>query len=470
MNENITVDDFSDEDFKEGIKTAGGSVFDALAFTDTGNSRVFAERYQGKVRYCHHFGKWLCWDGRRWKIDESGAVVELAKVAVNSMWEAVSTLPEDRQRAASRWILQSASQNRLNAMLNLAKSDMRIAVSHEELDADPWVICCENGILDLRSGELAPHDPAQLITKLVPTPFEPKAECPVFLSFLSQIFKGDEELIHFIQKSAGYSLVGTTAERVILLCYGSGRNGKTTLIDLFLTMSGDYAVSAPFAAFMESRHDQGGPTSDIARLRGARFVCSAESEEGRRFNASRLKALTGGDQITARFLYAEPFTFRPQFCLWFCSNFKPEAKANDQALWDRVRLVPFEYRVADENVDKELPAKLRTELPGVLAWTVRGALAWQREGLTPPKAVCEATNEYRDSMNVIGNFLEEHTISGAGLRVKAADLYKAFGEWCEENGELKITKTALGLQLKQLGFTSDSKSNARWWCGLLLKT
>jgi putative DNA primase/helicase len=284
-------------------------------------------------------------------------------------------------RKAGRWRLTSADRGiaaSLRAMVDLARSEPGIHVSPDDLDRDPWRLNVLNGTLDLRTGELEPQDPDDLITKLAPVEYDPEAKCVTWLGFLDRIMDGNQDLIDFLQRAAGYSLTGETTERVLFVLHGVGRNGKTTLLESLQAVLGEYA-KVMAAEMLMARKNDGGIPNDVAALKGARLVTASEAEEGTRLGEAKVKQLTGGDTITARFLYGEFFSFRSEFKIWLATNHKPDVRGTDKAIWDRLPVVPFSVRIPDEEVDARLPQKLLdavawhprvggSGMPGLAAW------------------------------------------------------------------------------------------------------
>ena len=437
-----------------------------FALTDLGNADRFVDRYGGRVLWCEGMRAYLVWDGKRWAKDEGGgAVVKLAQeVARGIHREAADETDTDAQRRVSRWAVASQNAARINAALAMARP--HLMVSLDALDANPWILNCQNGTLDLKTGELRPHDPLDLVTKIVPVPYEPDAEAPRFAAFLREVLV-DDGVIGFVQRFAGYSLTGDTRERAMTILWGSGKNGKSTLVELLLALLGDYGDSTDVETVLMKKH--AGVGNDVAALKGHRFVSCSEVEKGRRLAESKVKQLTGRDTITARFLFCEPFSFRPEFKLWMSTNNKPEIVGTDDAIWDRIRLVPFTQRFNGEAEDPKLPGKLSAELPGVLAWAVRGCLEWQQSGLGEPEAVRTATAEYREEMDTLAAFITERCAVGPGVWVRFSELYEAFAAWCAKEHEDTGTKRAFGARLTDRGFAAGNGTKnvaIRWGIAL----
>jgi putative DNA primase/helicase len=422
--------------------------------TDLGNAERFVDEHGGLVRYCNPWKKWLVFDGKHWTLDDTGEVERKMKITVRRMYaEAANEEDDHRRRELAKHAKSSESKKRIHDALQLAQTESGIPVLPDDLDRDPWLLNIDNGTLDLRTGDLHAHRREDLITKLAPVEYRPQAEAPRFFRFLSEVFAGDKDLIAFVRRFAGYSLTGSTRERVFAILHGFGKNGKTTLVELFRDVLGDYATNTATETVLARRSE--GINNDVAALKGARFASTAEVEQDRRLAESKVKALTGSDTVTARKLYGEPFDFKPQFKLWLSTNHKPVIRGTDDAIWDRIRLIPFAQRFEGAKADPKLPEKLREELPGVLAWMVRGCLEWQRDGLGQPEKVRTATEGYRTEMDVLAAFLEERCVVDPGVWVKFADLYGAYTDWCDETGEKAETKRRFGDRLKERGFEPD---------------
>ncbi|MCR4296247.1 MAG: phage/plasmid primase, P4 family [Elusimicrobia bacterium] len=429
--------------------------------TDVGNSLRLVARHGKDMRHSSAVGGWLVWDRSRWAPDGTGEAKRRAVEAVMNMYnEAKATSDHDAKMRLYKHAVKSESNGRVTAMLDLASVHRDVAVSHEDLDTDPYLLTCANGTIDLRSGALRKHDPADLITKWTPIDYDPEAKCALWEWFLTSVMGEDPDMVAFLQRAIGYSLTGDTREDAIFFLHGLGDNGKSTFVEIIQNLTGDYGKGAKFDTFLDRQ--KGGPTEDLARLRGARLVTAPEAPEGKRFDESLQKELSGGDAITCRELYCPSFTYPPQFKLWFSGNHKPQIRGQDNGIWRRMFLVPFGVAYHDptpENAhlpealkkDPGLPGDLRGELPGILAWAVRGCLEWQKTGLGAPGIVRAATKEYRTEMDTIGAFLDDRCVVSPNARVTCAALYSAFAAWCKESGEYQITSNAFSRKLIERG-------------------
>jgi putative DNA primase/helicase len=416
--------------------------------TDLGNAERFVDTHRDRVLWCPARKAYLCWDGKRYAWDECGEAVKLAHLTARSIFhEAADAESDEEQKAISKWALASQNESRINAMLSQARP--YLAVGMEELDRDPWLLNCQNGTLDLRTGRLKDHDPADRITKIVPVDYDPDAPYPRFKQFLKETL-ADDAVITFVKRYSGYTLTGITRERLLAILYGFGKNGKTTLVELLHEVLGDYARNTDVETLLIKKYQ--GVGNDVAALKGARFVSAAEVEKGRRLAESKVKQLTGRDTVTARFLFGENFDFKPEFKLWLSTNNKPVIQGTDDAIWDRIRLIPFTQRFDGTKADPKLPDKLRNELAGVLAWIVEGCLEWQEHGLEEPKTVTDATKQYREEMDTLASFLDEVCVIGPNYRVLAEVLYQRYAMWCDKSGERKDPKKAFVARLEERGF------------------
>lgn len=444
------------------------SIREAFHMTDLGNAQRFVELHGENVRFCHAWNKWFTWDGVRWVKDETGAVVRMAKETALSMYgEAMGEEDDNRRRSLVSHALNSEGNKRIAAMLELARSEQGIPILPEQFDADPWLLNCMNGTVDLRTGELKDHCREDIITKLVQVRFNSEAMCQRWEQFLSEIMGNDEHLVAFLKRMIGYSLTGSTREQFFLILHGVGGNGKSTLIEILKMIFGDYSTTSSMDAFIEERHG-GGVSNDIARLRGARLVSAIETDAMKYLAEGKIKALTGQDMISARFLFQEFFEFIPQFKLWLACNHKPIVKGTDHAIWRRIRLVPFE-QTFDPKLEPNLKETLESELEGIFAQAVSEAVLWYAEGIRTPPGVVDATGEYRTEMDVLGGFLEALCEQSPQESEKMAIVYGAYEDWCLVEKEKLISKRAFGIAMRERGFRHRKSGSTKYYCGIRLR-
>jgi putative DNA primase/helicase len=425
--------------------------------TDVGNARRLVNLHGRDLRYIPEFRKWLAWDGGRWLMDEDGEIMRRAKDTATAIYiEARNASEAGDQGMADRLASHAGrtqSANRIKALIELAQSEPGIPVRTTELDQDNYLLGVTNGVINLRTGALREPRREDHLTKQAMVAYSPNAQAPLFMAFLDRIMGGNRALVDFLQRAIGYSLTGDTGEQCLFFLYGSGANGKSTLLNTLKELLGDYAMQCPAETLMVKQG--GGIPNDIARLRGARFVATSETEDGRRFAESMIKQLTGQDTIAARFLFAEYFEFVPNFKIWLGANHKPVIRGDDYAIWRRIRLVPFIVTIPPDERDTNLPAKLKDEYPGILAWAVQGCLEWQRQGLNPPPEVLAATEEYKSEMDLIGKWIEECCITTPHATAKASALYSSYKRWVEDNGGFPLSSTKFGLKLGDRGFAKE---------------
>lgn len=437
--------------------------------TDLGNARRLVAHHGHGLRYCHPWHAWYVWDGRRWARDTTGEVMRRAKATIATIYdEAASATDDDERKRIGKWALASETSRRLTAMVELAASEPGIPIMPDDMDTDPWLVTVENGTIDLRTGTLRAHDQNDLITRLMPTTYSRDADCPRFLAFLDRIMNDDQELIGFIQRALGYSLTASTREQVIFILHGSGANGKTTLVRLILDLMSDYAKQIATETLLVRRNTN--VPNDVAALRGARLSAAVEADDGRRLSESLVKQLTGNDRISARFLYGEWFEFSPTAKFWLATNHKPVIRGTDNAIWRRIRLIPFAVTIPPDEQDPDLAETLRTEMPGILAWIVRGCLSWQRDGLGNPDAVRDATEEYRSDMDVLGSWIADRCVTARSAKARASELYRSYHGWCEAGEERPLTQTAFGRRLAERGYVKLRENRGMTYQGIGLRT
>lgn len=440
----------------------------AFNLTDLGNAERLVAAHGDDVRHVPGLG-WHIWDGRRFRRDDDGEIVRRMKATVRDMLAAAATLDDDdRRKGLTAHAYRSEAENRIRAAIALAATDEQVITRLEDLEAHPLTLNVANGVLHLEVGEILEHDRELLLTKLAPVPFEPDAQAPTWDAFLETVMGGDTEAIEFLRRAVGYSLTGLTNEQVIFILYGTGANGKTTFIETLRALFGEYGQQTPAETFLERRESI---PNDVARLPGARFVAAVETPEGRRLNETMVKRLVGGDTMAARFMRGEWFEFAPIFKAWLATNHRPVIRGTDEAIWRRIRLVPFTVTIPECDRDRDLAAKLRAELPGILRWAAEGCRDWLANGLGPPAAISAATRAYRAEMDVLGSFLDDCCLLAPNAKAKAGDLYAEFTAWATRTGEReRLTQTAFGLRLAEKGFQSSRNGRARWWSGIGLLT
>ncbi len=345
-----------------------------------------------------------------------------------------------------------------SGMLDEVKSIPTIAVSAEDLDVHPYLINCQNGVVDLRSGQLLSHDPERLTTKISPASFTTEAQCPLFMNFLSETMLEDSEMIDFLGRCFGMSLTGDTREQKMLLLWGPGKNGKSVLVDVIAHVMGDYADVIRSEILMVSSRTI---HNYIAEMKGNRFISANETPYGEKLNAALIKELTGGDTVKGRQLYQTSQSFRIEALLTMVTNWKPDIQGGDAALMRRLMLVKFGYIVPDDKIDPLLASKLKEERDGILAWLIRHSLDWQRNGLRIPEKVRQEIETYRSDMDIMNQFLEDCCELDPTAEIRVSEFLSQFNIFLSSIGEPRIS--ARGLNSLLNGRLKRKRKNDGWY-------
>lgn len=448
------------------VEDEKGEEVHLYSLDDTGNAERMFVNYGNRLRYSYVEKAWYYWDERRWCRDITGTIDRVADDSLDVMQSELEIYKQIDQRDPSQSgqsSMEKAFQRHIKtSRSSKAKTAMKKELQHKvpivlnQFDRDKYALNTPSGIIDLKEGCILPHDIEKYITKLTGTGISDN-DCPQWRSFLDTIFCGDREMIRYIQKAIGYSLSGSTSEQCVFFLYGTGRNGKSTFLDTIRAMMGDYAANAQPETIMVSQKNTGSARSDIARLKGARFVTTVEPNEGMRLDEGLIKQLTGGDPVTARFQYSQEFEFTPEFKIWMATNHKPIIRGTDTGIWRRIHLIPFTAAIPENKVDRNLPYKLRKELPAVLKWAVDGYALYKSEGLRMPAAVKNAVEDYRREMDVISAFLNACCTVGSGSEQSSA-LYAVYCRWASDNNEYKMSHTRFTTELlKKDGISRERK-------------
>ncbi|MGM0747111.1 MAG: phage/plasmid primase, P4 family [Bacillota bacterium] len=425
--------------------------------TELGNAERIVYYHGKNIRYCNEL-EWLIWNGKMWQEDSKRKIEAITAQTLRALYgEAQATEDGYRKKQLNDWAKKCERRNiRMNTILDTRPM---VSVRKQELDSHKYLFNCENGVIDLKTGDLLPHDRDLLFTKISPVAYEKDADCPNWKAFMESIFideqgKTNYEIIEFLQKAIGYSLTGETTEQVMFFLFGNGRNGKSTFINTVQHLLGDYGRQTNSDTFIKKKNDTS-INNDIARLDGARFVSAVESEEGQQLSESLVKQITGGEKMSARFLRQEYFEFTPEFKVFFTTNHKPIVKGSDEGIWRRIRLVPFTVTIPKDKIDKQLPQKLAAEMPGILRWAVEGCLLWQKDGLTEPEDIRKATEGYREDMDILGPFLVERCVIHPAAKIEAKEIYKEYKNWCYENDDVELKNRAFYRQLEIRGYKKE---------------
>jgi putative DNA primase/helicase len=443
--------------------------------TDLGNARRLVRVHGTDLRYVHAWRSWLAWEDGHWRRDTDQAVMRRAKDVVEHMFEEAGQINDEMRRNALRaWALKSQEGKRLREMIGLAQSEIKVVLPVSRLDADPYLLGVKNGVVDLRTGEFREAQRSDYVTKRAGTAFDPHARCPAWKAFLRRIlgdgdlFK-DNEMIEYLQRAVGYLLTGLTVEEVLFVLWGTGANGKSTFRETLFALLGDYAIGAD-ASLLITPKQGGGATPDLARLHGRRLVAVNETQQNDHLNEARVKFITSHDIITARNLYEAPFDFTPTHKTILTTNHKPIVRGADEGTWRRIHLLPFTKMIPVKERDLLFrERKLLPELPGILNWALEGLKAYQREGLNPPEAVRAATKEYREDMDIIGQWIEARCVLDPGAQATVSSLHTNYKYWAEDEVGFSISVNKFGRELRDRGFERTRDGRAKGFRGLKLR-
>jgi P4 family phage/plasmid primase-like protien len=450
-------------------RIGGRPSLNGFNLTDMGNAERFVAMHGNNVRYCHQSGKWFTWDGKRWLEDDVGQVRVLGKQTIRGIFdEAANTDDPDLRKLVIKHANKSEGLGRFTAMITMAEAEEGIPIKPMQLDSDPWLLNCVNGTINLKDGQIQPHTRSNLITKMANVAADPSANCPNWKAFLYRVMDGNQDMIDFLARAIGYTLTGKTSEQCFFLLWGDGQNGKSTFLEIIRLLMGDYAKTASFETFIVRNSET--IRNDIAMLRGARYVSASESEKNKQLSEAVVKQLTGEETVTARFLFHENFTFEPEFKIWLGTNYKPHIPGTSHGIWRRIKLIPFNVKIKDEERDKDLKNKLLAELPGILRWATHGCQQWLELGhLGFPKEVQDATDKYRAEQDVLSGFFQERCTINPLAFVTIEALYSDYRHWIEATGERALlSKRRFSTAIEERGFEKrrEGSGSPRGWKGI----
>ena len=430
------------------------------------------DQYGENIHYNYERKLWLIWNDKCWKWDDSGEIMRIAQKVARSIYGEITTKDdEDTAKAKAKWAATSEGNQRLCALVAVAEPMASITL--DQLDRDEWLLNCNNGTVNLKTGTLQPHNPADLITRVIDTDYDPDATSEEWVKFLNRIFDNKHELIAFIQRALGYSITGNQGEQAIFFCHGRGWNGKSTLLGAIRIILLEYAAEVEPAAFMVDKHKGSGPNEAIASLYKVNFCTSTEIEDGQKLSTSLLKRMTGGESLRCERKFEHGFNFRPQYKLWLCGNHEPEISDTTNSIWNRLKNIPFTVKISREERVKDYDVKLVEEHGKViLAWLVKGALEWQRVGLGEPSEIIEATQAYRDDQDVLHEFLNEKTKNQPSATCLMSELYLKYQQWGDDNGDkFLLGKKKFNERIAEKGYVKDiGGHNKPIWRGLRILT
>lgn len=424
--------------------------------TDTGNGQRFAQRMRDVVRYCVGEHRWYLWDGSRWGADTLNRTLHLTQEIVRDLYVEAATLAGADRDRLEQWAQTSQSLGRREAMLRIAAAEPGIAIAPDQLDADPWLLSVRNGVVDLRTQSLRDFAPADLCTRRAEVDHDPRATCPLWRKHIEFVTRGDAALAAWLRRAVGYTLTGLTSEQQLFFLWGTGNNGKSTLLDVILALLGSYAVVGDESLLTST---SGHPTQ-LADLRGARLVVCDETDREKKLAEQRIKMMTG-KRIKARYMRQDFFEYTPRFQVWISGNHKPEIRGGDDGIWRRLRLVPFTAKLTDDMKILDYEEILKGELAGILNWALDGLADWVKLGqLGGVHAVDAASSEYRKEEDHVGQWLDELCVASPDAVEDTARLFASWSYWATTRGYDVGNATRLGRELTARGFVpaNDGKT------------
>lgn len=445
-----------------------------FSYDDMGNTERFLYTFKENVLYSYVNKCWYYWNNKYWTEDTLGKIQSMADYVANNIHKEpiyVSNPNDEKMMEEARKALTKHVKytRQFKGKTNMIQDvQHHVSIEPQLFDKDGNLFNTHSGYIDLNTGILTPHEfgKNKYFTRISNTEYQPSALCPRWEQFLDEIFQSDKRLIDYLQRAVGYSLSNSTTEQVMFILLGNGKNGKSVLLNVLHEVFGTYAMNIQPQTIAVKN---GGQTAnqDIARLKGARFVTTTEPNQGMKFDEGTIKQITGGDTVTARFLYGKEFEFKPEFKLWMATNYKPIIAGTDDGIWRRMVLIPFNYTIPDEKVDKKLGMKLKEELPGILNWCLEGFIKWRQHGLDDePEIVKEQRHEYRSEMDMVQRFIADCCSVGENRSVAAKELWLAFRHWVSENNEYDgYTQTKFGREFGK-HFTKERKTDGNYYLGV----
>lgn len=436
--------------------------------SDEGNAECLVAIAGDDLRYCHTRRKWLRWDASRWAIDETGMAYRAMIDTVRARFHAAVGIPDATQRQKfTAWCIGAENAGKIESGLKSASTRTEFSTTIDYWDNDPLLAAALGATVDLKTVVHRAVRRDDHLTMRLGAQYDPAATCPRWDRFLMEVFRGDVEMVSFIQRAIGYCLTGDTREQKLFLLHGVGANGKSVFLEMLSRLLGDFAGNASFETFDANKRSEA--SNDLAALRGKRFVTVIETEEGRRLAESRVKSVTGQDAITCRFLYGEYFTYRPTFKIWLAMNHLPVIRGTDNGIWRRILLIPFAESFTGTREDKTLKGTLDAELDGILQWALEGLRQWWLRGLDPPQSVINATNLYRADSDQIGRWLDERCLVTPNVFLPSGKGYDNYKSWCAANGEDPVTQNKWSRQMNERGLVPNANTSTRGWHGVTLR-
>jgi len=435
---------------------------------DYGNGKRLVNKYEKCIRYANEWDKWLIYNKNRWEKDKIGAIDRMAKSIIEDIREeAKNEVDENKKKEKLKAVNRFGNIRNIKGMIKSATSEKEVRISIDDFDKNKYLINCKNATIDLKKNICYKNDPKDYITKVLNIEYNPKATCPRWKKFISEIVNEDKELEEFIQRAIGYSLTGSTKEQKLFICYGKGSNGKSILLEILRILLNNYASNIKTDSILLKRN-KSSANPDIAKLKGIRFVTAQEIQEGKKLDEALVKEITGADTITARFLYNNEFEFRPEFKLWLATNYKPAISGTDDGIWRRLILIPFKCTFTEQkgNKDSDLLDKLKKELPGILNWCIEGYRAWEEYGLSEPDIVKREINNYKKEMDTLEQFIDEKLVVKSDATIKNSRLVELYNIWNNSKVSTQLFGKIFKDKADKLELKKERRNYGYVWIGI----
>ena len=442
------------------------------SYGDMRNAKAFAHKWRGQLVHVTTRDAWLKWQTKRWSLCEKDEHIACAKECSADILASASAAFANDQEKGKKLIADAMAAHNLPkilAMLKMAVSEPNMAVTDRELDANPMLLGVQNGVVDLRKGHLLFNQPEMLVTRYCEASYVDDMPCPLWVSFLDQVFVGDEETIESVQRLLGYTLTGLVTEEVLVICFGYGSNGKSVFNNVVQRIMGGYSRTAPPSLLAARRADDSSPRNDLAALAGARYVSVNELQAGDRLDEQVVKQLAGREAIAARFLHKEFFEYLPTFTAWLRTNHKPIITGEDDGIWRRLVLTPFQRKFQAHEQDPQLEAKLMEERDAILMWMLEGTRKYLEDGLKLSPRITSEAARYRTESDRIGEFLDDVMEADSGAKLNQQTAFNEWNEWSKANGFRLSSKKSFTQRLAERGYPEGKSGSNRFYIGLRLQ-
>jgi putative DNA primase/helicase len=441
-----------------------------FACTDLGNADRFIHRYGDKVRYLEDIGRWLFWDGTRWKLVQFSKIFGMARKTVKSIYdEARDSVVKPVARDLAAHALRSERYGRIRSMIDAVSKTEPVSTSSDRFDTDPRKINCRNGVVDLATGELEEHKPRQNVIKQARVNYNPDAKCPRFDRFLAEIFENDNELIEYFLRTAGYSITGETVQQKVFIWYGLGANGKTTLAETLLTILGDYSGPTEIDMLLSTDKSQVRLLESVGKLKGMRLTIASETDSTRKFSESMVKRLSGEETLTGAVLTKGSFPFTPTHKLTLLVNHLPGVKDGSHSIWRRLVPIPFKRKFEEHEIDPYLKQTLLSERDGIFAKLVSAAGRYLKDGLgETPTCITELSDQYRERNDLLGRFIKECLVLDATGDTPSRETHGAYEDWCRQQGLTPVSEAFFSDGMTERGITKKRKTAGMFYLGYRL--